>query len=384
MAPGLVRPHGPERRATAQALNTAAAYADTRGTGEGHARARAAAAAAVQVARQSLLSAGNRPTTRRALRALVVRAEVALAAPTETDPARLRARARERRGARPVPYAGGRDGEELSGVDLEPAAPRPPLWRALAPLGPIAARTALGCALADYASLAFGLGRPHWALVTASALYQADVTLTWNRAVQRVVGNLVGVLVFAALVPLVHLGRTVLVPCCLACRFGAEALISRNYWLGSVCVTPMALLITEFTGFQNPGALIAERVVDTFVGALVGFAAAVAVTNRSAGARLEPALTATERVRERTARLPAEPQPTADALGAVRRALAAALVELRATADAASGEWWPRALPQERVVAAEQAGHRTLAATLRRQGLLLDQDADRTTEDARP
>ncbi len=35
MAPGLLRPHGPERRATAGALRAAAAYADTRGTGDG-------------------------------------------------------------------------------------------------------------------------------------------------------------------------------------------------------------------------------------------------------------------------------------------------------------------------------------------------------------
>ncbi|MER7715081.1 hypothetical protein ABTX83_31825, partial [Streptomyces werraensis] len=47
-----------------------------------------------------------------------------------------------------------------------------------------------------------------------------------------------------------------------------------------------------------------------------------------------------------------------------------AVVDLRATADAAAGEWWQRALPQERVVLAEQAAHRTLAATVRRQGLL--------------
>ncbi|MCL6672486.1 FUSC family protein, partial [Streptomyces panaciradicis] len=52
-----------------------------------------------------------------------------------------------------------------------------------------------------------------------------------------------------------------------------------------------------------------------------------------------------------------------------RRALAAGLADLRATVDAASGEWWQRALPQERVVRAEQAGHRTLAATVRQLGL---------------
>jgi uncharacterized membrane protein YccC len=62
--------------------------------------------------------------------------------------------------------------------------------------------------------------------------------------------------------------------------FGAEALISRNYWLGSVCVTPMALLVTEFAGFHEPGRLISERIVDTLLGAVVGLVAAVAVPER--------------------------------------------------------------------------------------------------------
>ncbi|MFH0517579.1 FUSC family protein [Streptomyces sp. M41] len=113
-----------------------------------------------------------------------------------------------------------------------------------------------------------------------AALYQADLALTWGRGVQRMVGNLLGVLVFAAVVPLAHTGALALVLCCLAFSFGGEALISRNYWLGSVCVTPMALLVTEFAGFQEPGPLIAERIVDTLVGVLVGLAAALAVPDR--------------------------------------------------------------------------------------------------------
>ncbi|ANP56884.1 putative membrane protein YccC [Streptomyces griseochromogenes] len=388
MAPGLLRPHGPERRATAQALNTAAAYAETGGTGDGHARARAASAAAVHAARQYLPTAGARPDhTRRALAQLLVRAEVALAAPADADPERLRAWARELRGTGRIPRAEplGDAAGELLGADSEPACPRAPLRHRLAPLAPLAARTAIGCALAGYASLALGVGRPYWALVTAASLYQANVTLTWSRGVQRVVGNLVGVLVFAAIAPLAHLHPAALVLCCLAFNFGAEALIGRNYWLGSVCVTPMALLVTEFARSQDPGRLITERVADTLVGALVGFVAAVAVTNRRAGDRVEHALTAVERARELAARLLAEPHPAPRALETARRTLAAALVDLRATADAALGEWWQRALPEERVVLAEQAGHRTLAATVRRQGLVpLEQDSGRTTEDIRP
>ncbi|WP_338775957.1 FUSC family protein [Streptomyces sp. DG1A-41] len=381
MAPALVRPHGPERRATAAALKAAAAYAETGGTGEGQARPRAAGYAAVQAAWQSLLSTGARSRTRRALERLVVRAEVALAAPTEADADRLRAWAGALRGTGPVPQAGlpRAAADEPLGGDAARG-----LRARLGPLTPLAVRTALGCALAGYASLALGIGRPYWALVTAASLYQANVALTWSRAVQRVVGNVVGVLVFAAVVPLAHLGQAVLVLCCLAFSFGAELLISRNYWLGSVCVTPMALLITEFAGYQKPGELMTERVVDTVVGALVGFAAAVAVTNRRAGDRVERALTDADRARERAARLLAEPDPDAAALETARRGLALALVDLRATADAAAGEWWQRALPQERVVLTEQSGHRTLAATARRQGLLPDRGTDTEAEEARP
>jgi uncharacterized membrane protein YccC len=392
MAPGLVRPHGPERRATAHALDATAAYAAARGTGDGHARARAVAAAAVHAAWQSLLSTGARTAPRRALERLVVRAEVALAAPADTDPEQLRTWARRLRGRGPVPQPcdlAAADAE-LLGVDAELATAPSPLWTRLGPLTPIALRTAIGCALAGYASLALGVGRPYWALVTAASLYQANLTLTWSRGVQRVVGNLVGVLVFAAVTPLAHAHQAALVLCCLALNFGAEALMGRNYWLGSVCVTPMALLVTEFAQAQRPGELITERVVDTLVGALVGFAAAVVVTNRRAGNRLEDALTAVERAREHAARLLAEPAPgpAPRALESARRGLAAALVELRATADAASGEWWQRALPQERVVLVEQSAHRTLAATVRRQrphsGTGADRRTSTTTEDIRP
>ncbi|MGW1718598.1 FUSC family protein [Streptomyces sp. NPDC002156] len=372
MAPGLVRPHGPERRATAHALNAVAAHIEAHGRGiggHGYARSRIAAETAVQAARQTLSSAGGRPgttraSTRRALQRLVVRAEFALA---EGRPGELRAWARELRGGGQIPTPG----EHLAGEPqaAELAAPPPPLWTRLGPLAPFAARTALGCALAGYASLALGIGRPYWALVTAASLYQANVTLTWNRAVQRTVGNLAGVLLFAAVVPLAHLGPVALVLCCLALNFGAEALMSRNYWLGSVCVTPMALLVTEFTGFQEPGRLMTERIVDTCVGALLGFVAAVAVTNHRAGVRVEHALTAVEHARTHAERALTDVHPVPERLDEARRGLAAALSDLRTTADTAAGEWWQRTRPQERVVLAERSGHRTLAATARGPGL---------------
>ncbi|MGW6144366.1 FUSC family protein [Streptomyces sp. NPDC055144] len=381
MAPALVRPHGPERRATARALNAVAAYVSAEdGARE---RARAGAAAAVHAAWQSLLATGGRGAARSALERLVVRAEVALAAPADTDPALLREWAAGLSGTGPVPrvnhaHAGEVD-DEVLGIEAELAFGKPSLWRRLAPgspLLPVALRTAVGCALAGYGSLALGIGRPYWALVTAASLYQANVTLTWNRTVQRVAGNLAGVLVFAAVVPLAHVGQIFVVLFCLLFSFGAEAFISRNYWLGSVCVTPMALLITEFARTQEAGELITDRVVDTLVGALLGIVAAVIVTNRRAADHMELALEATDRAREAAERTLAAPRPEPGDLETTRRRLATALVELRAADDTAAGEWWQRALPEERVVAAEQAGHRTLAATVRRRTRRTVQETD--------
>ncbi|MEU0676963.1 FUSC family protein [Streptomyces sp. NPDC006172] len=388
MAPGLLRPHGPERRATAHALDTVAAYVAVSGRAEVQVKARAAAGAAVQAAWQCMAAAGARgDLTRRSLMRLVACAEVVVTAPGDADPGRLQAWARMLRGSGPVPYVGQSvpDGEDFLDVVAETtASPRAAWWSRHSLLAPIAVRTGIGCALAGYASLALGIGRPYWALVTAASLYQANLTLTRRRAVERVVGNLLGVLAFAATVPLAHLHPAALVLCFLAFCFAAAALIGPNYWLHTVCVTPMALLITEFARTQDSVQLISGRITDTLVGTLVGFAAALAVTNRRAGDRLEHALTAVEHAQEHAAALLAEPDPVPSALNAAGRRLGAALVELRASADTAAGEWGQRALPGDRVVHAEQSGHQTLAEALRRQRpASLGQDAGTTGQNIR-
>ncbi|MFD8849291.1 FUSC family protein [Streptomyces sp. NPDC059604] len=392
VGPVLIRREGPERRATARALDAAAAHLADPGP-----RTRHAAAAAVHAAWQSLLAAGHPTPTRRALERLVVHAETATAgavpdtfpgdlpaAPVlAPDPDRLRSWARQTRARGPVPTPPPAPGtsDELFGIESERAARRATgrrdarraLLRSLAPgspLLPIGVRALIGCALAGYVSQAAGVGRPYWAIVTAASLYQANVTLSWNRALQRTLGNLIGVLVFAAVLPVSRTGPLALIGFCLFFGFAAEALITRNYWLGSVAVTPMALLVLEFGGTHPAGELIGDRVLDTVIGAGTGLLAAVLVTNRRAGGRLEKALAATELARARAVSALAEPRTDPAALDAARRGLTGSLVELRDADDTAAGEWWQRALPQEQVLAAERAGHRTLAATATRQGLL--------------
>ncbi|PZT77740.1 MULTISPECIES: FUSC family protein [unclassified Streptomyces] len=376
VAPALVRRDGPERRATARALDAAAAHA----AAPGHATRRAAVTA-VHAAWQTLVAAGRPTPARRALERLVVHAETTAltAAPDPTDAGRLRALARQTRARGPVPTPPATTGTtaELLGLDTERAArtglPRT-LTRALAPgspLLPVAARTLVGCALAGYVCSAAGVGRPYWAIVTAASLYQANVTLSWNRTLQRTLGNLIGVLVFAAVLPAARTAPLALIGFCLLFGFAAEALITRNYWLGSVAVTPMALLVLEYAGTHPAGELIGDRVLDTVIGAAVGFLAAVLVTNRRATGRVERALAAAEHARDHAARTLAAPEPAPAALDAARRRLTGSLVELREADDTAAGEWWQPDLPREAVLAAERDGHRTLAATAKRQGLLV-------------
>ncbi|MGW4384210.1 FUSC family protein [Kitasatospora sp. NPDC004531] len=371
MAPALVRPFGPERILTARALEAAARLLSSEP--DRRPAARTALAAAVNAARHALAPqarpavAEPRRETVAGLERLLVRSESALG-PARPDPetaARYRAWARDLRRNRPLPAVAltAAEDAELRGAD-EAAAVRPPSrWQALrpgSPLLPIALRVALGCAAAGWASMALGVGRPGWAVVTAASIYQASAGLSWQRALQRVLGNLLGLLVFTALLPLSRTGQLALVLIALACNFATEATIARSYWVASAFVTPMALLMTEFAGYQDPRTLVTDRWLDTCVGALFGLAACLVVTNRRTSTRLDRALAALVAATE-SARTAVSHPPAA---AAARRRLSHALVEVREATDIASGEWWQRALPQLRIARAEQEGHGQLAAML--------------------
>ena len=388
MAPALLRPYGPDRIATARALEAAARLARS-APGTPDAAARTALVGAVDAARQSL--ALSSPTRWRALgdapERLLVHAESALAAPagpaaeSTTESAaesaaaaaeRYTAWARDLRRGRPLPLL---DLTEAEAAELRAhrPGPRPSLRQALRPgsaLLPIGLRVAVGCAAAGWLSLAFGVGRPYWAVVTAASVFQANSTLSWQRALQRVLGNLIGLAVFTAVLPLAHSGQPAMIGLGLLCQFGAEATIARSYWLATVFVTPMALLMTEFAGLQPARTLVADRWLDTCVGALTGLAACLLVTNRRTATRLSRALTGAETAtREaRAAAAAAADAAVGSEAAAVRGGLATALLELREAADAATGEWRRPALPHQRTADAEQHAHHLLAVLLERRG----------------
>ncbi|MEY9874769.1 hypothetical protein ABH931_004269 [Streptacidiphilus sp. MAP12-33] len=252
-----------------------------------------------------------------------------------------------------------------------PRAPRP--LRAHLPL---ALRVGLGCTLAGLASLAVGVGHPYWAVVTAAAVHRANTSVSFQRALQRTLGSLLGLAVFTAAVPLVRtpgVGALCALLLVAGCQIGAEATITRNYGLGQVFVTPMALLLVSLTSVEPFGALVGDRWLDTLFGAALGMAAAVLVTNRRAGERLTVAL-GQARAAQTLARTgvtapgtpPAPPAPPREV---VRARLADTLHELRESADGHAGEWWQRPAPSQsqEVAQVEREGRRMLTLLAERE-----------------
>ncbi|MBB2745688.1 UNVERIFIED_ORG: hypothetical protein FHR35_005551 [Microbispora rosea subsp. rosea] len=364
MAPALVRPEGPQRAAVARALEAAVRLAHAEGPAA--ARARHDAAAAVNAAWHTLLPSPE-GAGRRALERLLARVEASLPAVSRDEAARFASWAAEVRRNRPVPEVslGETGAAGLAGIALERAAPGGPgplrMFHPASPLFPIGVRVAVGSALAGLVSLAVGVGHPYWAVVTAASVFQANATLSWQRALQRALGSVVGLLVFTALLPVGRTGALALVLLTLALQFCTEALMTRNYWLGTVCVTPMALLLTELPGYQPAWRLISDRWLDTAVGVAAGLLGCLLVTNRRSAGRIDAALRRVADAQAAARRLLAvgadEPAETVR----VRGTLVDDLVELRRAADVAAGEWWQRALPEEQVARAEHEGHRLLA-----------------------
>ncbi len=137
------------------------------------------------------------------------------------------------------------------------------------------ARTALCATSAALLALAAGWPHPAWAAIGAMAVLQGShLHITMHRAVQRTVGALIGsALAWAILAQQPAFWQLLLAVIVL--QFITELVISANYALGQVFVTPMALLMTSLAAPAASAGMPMARVQDTVLGALVGIAFAV-------------------------------------------------------------------------------------------------------------
>lgn len=145
-----------------------------------------------------------------------------------------------------------------------------------------ALRCLIGVAASGYAAMLLGLGRPYWAMVTAAAVFVGTRTQHAQRALQRTLGTLLGLAVFALLDAPAQHSTLLLVTLIVACGGLIEVFITANYWLGTVWVTPTALLVASLPGDATAHTLIGERLADTLVGSLLGIALTLLADTRPA------------------------------------------------------------------------------------------------------
>lgn len=216
-------------------------------------------------------------------------------------------------------------------------------------------RMALGTGLAGGLAAFLSFGHGYWAALSAAAvLHSVNVRSTLERALQRTLGTAAGLLIaFGVLAT--HPAPTALVALIVVFEFLLEYTVARNYGLGVVFLTPLALLMSDLASPAPVGTLVHDRTLGSVLGILIGLACALLVVHGRPAARVERALAAcgeaSARAEQALADSAAVPHP------AVQTQLAVAVVELREADDAAAGELYAADVDPAQLAAAEQRAY---------------------------
>ncbi|MFG3041246.1 FUSC family protein [Streptomyces sp. NPDC048330] len=218
-----------------------------------------------------------------------------------------------------------------------------------------ALRMVLGTGLAGGTALLLGLGHGYWASISAAAvLHSVNVRTATQRAVQRTLGTVAGLLLaFGVLAA--EPGPTVLVLVIVLLEFLLEYVVARNYGLGVVFLTPLALLLSDLAAPAAAGVLVEDRALGSVLGVGVALGCALLVVHDRAAVRAQRALGACAAASGRAER--ALTGGAVESYPAVQSGLAAAVVELREADDAAAGELWPAEIDPTELAAAERRAH---------------------------
>ncbi|MCL6290555.1 FUSC family protein [Streptomyces sp. ATCC51928] len=218
-----------------------------------------------------------------------------------------------------------------------------------------ALRMFLGTGLAGAAALPLGLGHGYWAAISAAAvLHSVNVRTAAQRAVQRTLGTMAGLLLALGVLA-ARPEPVVLVLVIVVMEFLLEYVVARNYGLGVVFLTPLALLLTDLAAPSPAGDLVQDRALGSLLGVGIALVCALLVVHDRAAVRARRALAACRAASGHAERVldgrSAAPFPAAQAQ------LAAAVVELRTAADAAAGELWSAEIDPTELAAAERRAY---------------------------
>jgi uncharacterized membrane protein YccC len=140
----------------------------------------------------------------------------------------------------------------------------------------VLARVAVASVVAGVAGSVFGLDHAYWAV--AAAVLVLCQGLGWagtlERAVLRLAGTWIGLLLAASVLGARPAGVGLAVTIAVL-QSAVQLVVPRNYGLGVVLITPLALTIAESSG-ADVLETAATRVVDTVVGAVAAMVVLVA------------------------------------------------------------------------------------------------------------
>jgi uncharacterized membrane protein YccC len=269
----------------------------------------------------------------------------------------------------PLPSEAARDAEacraaEASATQVDPARRASELTLGRRPLGGPghisvlvvpALRMVLGTGVSGGLAVLLHLGHGYWAAISAAAvLHSVNVRTTAQRAAQRTLGTVVGLLLALGVLA-ARPDPAVLAAVIVLLEFLLEYFVVRNYGLGVVFLTPLALLMSDLAAPVPTSELVYDRGLASVLGIVVGLVCALLVVDDRAAVRTERALSACAEAADRAERALADPSGPPHPSVQVR--LMQAVVELRDADDAAAGELLSAEIDPVELAAAEQRGY---------------------------
>lgn len=138
--------------------------------------------------------------------------------------------------------------------------------------GQHALRLALTAATAQSAALLLGLAHPYWAALTAVLVLKTEHVITVRRALDRIGGTAVGILLGLPLAALAHFGpAALLLGAGVAITLG-YTVFPASYFLYSVFLTGFVVVLLDLLGF-GAGQTVVPRLLATLLGGVIALVA---------------------------------------------------------------------------------------------------------------
>jgi uncharacterized membrane protein YccC len=136
-------------------------------------------------------------------------------------------------------------------------------------------------------ALAIGLSNPYWVPVSCAAVMQgATFRAIWHRNVHRILGTIPGMAI-AWFILVLDPASWQLALIITALSFVIETLITRNYGLAVIFITPLTVLFADANSMLGAEKLVTVRLADIVLGSMSGYVGGWVIHHRQFFRQLE-------------------------------------------------------------------------------------------------